>query len=159
MRDVFIVLNIFGALMIAVLMKVTTPLASPRAAFHDPQAMWGMLRRLFYISIAAGMLGKALWTAEGYIQPAPADMIFWLMIVTPLGLFILFRWLGFIDQDHWVGVRRRMSGARWMRPANDKADLRDLAEEWREIAEKMRDPDRKARAYRAAMDLEHIATL
>jgi peptidoglycan biosynthesis protein MviN/MurJ (putative lipid II flippase) len=111
-RLAFGALNIVGALLVAGLMIETTPLASVSRARSDPQAMWAMMRRLFYLSMAGGMLGKALWTMEGWLQPTFGDMIFWLMIVIPLGLFLIIRSLRLTDQDKWIGLRDRRERAR-----------------------------------------------
>ena len=99
----FASLNIVGALLIAVLMMETTPEASIKRAWIDPQAMWGMLRRLFYISIAGGMAGMSLGVYGRWFELSYPEMAFWLMITVPIALFQLIRAFRLIDQDRWVG--------------------------------------------------------
>jgi uncharacterized membrane protein YGL010W len=111
----FASVNIIGAVMIAVLMMETTPEASIRRAWIDPQAMWGMMRRLFYCSMAGGLAGMALGVYAKWFVLTPAEMVLWLMVVVPIGLFLIIRALQFVDQDRWVGFggwqRRRMANA------------------------------------------------
>lgn len=109
-KDIFIGANIVGAILIGQMMVIVTPLASISRSWHDPQAMWGMLRRLFYLLIAGGMMGKGLFTLAGEIDPSPIDMICWLMIVIPLGGFLVLRAGGFVNQDQWVPHDRRVHG-------------------------------------------------
>lgn len=104
-----IAVNIFGAIMIGGFMLEITPAASISRSPRDAQAMWGMLRRLLYISITVGMAGRAFWVAEGWINPTWADVSFWCMVVIPIGLFVMIRYLGLVDQDRWVGLIGRQS--------------------------------------------------
>jgi hypothetical protein len=111
----FASLNIVGAVTVAVLMMETTPEASIKRARVDPQAMWGMLRRLFYVSMSGGMGGMAFGIYAKWFVLTVTEMVLWLMVVVPIGLFLLIRALQLVDQDRWVGLggwrRRRLANA------------------------------------------------
>jgi hypothetical protein len=86
-------------------MMETTPEASLKRAWIDPQAMWGMMRRMFYISMSGGMSGTAFGVYAKWFVLTPAEMVLWLMVVVPIGLFLVIRSLQMVDQDKWVGWR------------------------------------------------------
>jgi hypothetical protein len=106
LNNAFALINLVGALIIAILMVVTTPNSSIRRAFHhDKQAMWALLRRVLNISNAGGLMGMALWVFEGWIEPSAAGIVFWFMLVTPYVIMLMLRASGTIDQDKWVGFK------------------------------------------------------
>lgn len=146
---VFSAICIIGALLVVILMMFTTPRASVRAASHDPQAMWGMLRRVFYLSIAGGNMGMGLWTAWGWTQLSPAMMTFWLMISVPIGLFLVLKAAGFIDQDYWIGSAR---------PRQRPSSVSEVAVELRGIVMSIQNPARRRDALRAVNDLDRVAS-
>ena len=57
MTQTFAAVNMFGAVMIAFLMMISSPQSSVRRSIRDPQAMWALLRRALYICIAGGLMG------------------------------------------------------------------------------------------------------
>ena len=105
----FASLNVLGAVVVAVLMVVTTPESSVQGARYNKQALWALIRRAMNISFAGGMFGMALWVFEGWISLTLAESVFWLMIVLPLGVMLTLRALGVIDQDRWMGFRGKFS--------------------------------------------------
>jgi hypothetical protein len=127
----FASVNIIGAVLVALLMMETTPQASLQLARYDAQAMWGMVRRLFYINIAGGMAGMACWVYEKWIVLTIAEMVFWSMVVVPIALFQAIRALRWVDQDRWVGHigswhRREVANATAVREQEQPPKRRSL---------------------------------
>jgi hypothetical protein len=102
---IFASLNVAGAMVVAILMVVTTPESSVQGARYNKQALWGLIRRCLNISFAGGMFGMALWVFEGWIILTLAESVFWSMIVLPIGAMLMLRAAGVIDQDRWMGFR------------------------------------------------------
>ena len=106
-NDVFVAINIVGAVGIAVLMLVTTPLASIERAIHgDRQSAWALMRRFLYVSVAGGLFGMGVWVGARWFTPPLAVAVFWLMVAIPIGVFLLLRGTGVVDQDRWIGFWR-----------------------------------------------------
>lgn len=106
-NDVFVAVNIVGAVGIAVLMLVTTPLASIERAIHgDRQSAWALMRRFLYVSVAGGLFGMGVWVGARWFTPPLAVTVFWLMVAVPIGVFLLLRGIGVVDQDRWIGFWR-----------------------------------------------------
>lgn len=138
------------AVAVAVLMLYTTPRASLRASFHDRQAMWGMLRRLFFVSIAGGNMGMGLWVAWKLVDFPWPVAVFWLMISAPIAILLLLRVFHFVDQDTWIGG---LPHSRGHRPTT----VYEASDEIRDVVKDIQNPNRRARALRAVADLDQVA--
>lgn len=134
------------AVCIAYLMLKTTPRASIRASRYDRQAMWGMIRRLFYVSIAGGNFGMGWWVLDNMVDVPVAVVAFWLMMTTPIAIFLVLRAAHLIDQDYWIGTRRGR------RPTT----VHEAADEIRDVVKDIQNPARRNRALHAISDLDAL---
>jgi hypothetical protein len=138
MNEAFILANLVTGVGVAVMMLYATPYANLSRAFHDPQAAWGMLRRLFFGSMSFGMIGIALATAGDWVQPQPAGEILWMCITVPICINLMLRVSNLVDQDRWVGVNKYGELEPWSLTNADRAvEFKSIQSELREIQNRL----------------------
>jgi hypothetical protein len=138
MNEAFVLANLITGVGVAVMMLYATPYAGLSRALHDPQAAWGMLRRLFFGSMSFGMIGIALATAGDWIQPQSTGEFLWMCVTAPICINLMLRVSNLVDQDRWIGVNKHGELEPWSLTNADRAvEFRLIQSELKEIQKRL----------------------
>lgn len=101
-------LDLVGAFVIICLMLETTRHASVGGFIRgEAQSRWAMFRRIVYSLVAIALFAKSVFIIDGRISLNPQDAITDAVVLFALIIFPALRALKVVDQDQWVGFRRR----------------------------------------------------
>lgn len=106
-NEIVAAINLCGAFVIAVLMIETTKTTKDSCGRNDGQSFWALLRRIVYGAVAIALFAVAVLTLEANVAIPPGIAFAWCVVLIALIFFPAVRAAGLIDQDRWVGFRRR----------------------------------------------------